>query len=65
MWTILRLGIWFGLATVTSPVLARTILHRRDTAVSANEWDSVLQGENGAECSDLAVIFARGTFDKG
>lgn len=25
----------------------------------------MLEGEDSAECSDLAVIFARGTFDKG
>ncbi|KAI1767194.1 carbohydrate esterase family 5 protein [Hypoxylon sp. FL1150] len=65
MWAILGRVAFFGFAAVTSPVLARTILHRRDSAVSANDWNSILEGQNGAECSDLAVIFARGTFDKG
>ncbi|KAI1773843.1 carbohydrate esterase family 5 protein [Hypoxylon cercidicola] len=70
MWAILRPVVLFGLATflpiaLTSPVLTRTVSNRRDSAVSGNEWNPVLEDENGAECSDLAVIFARGTFDKG
>ncbi|KAI1643201.1 carbohydrate esterase family 5 protein [Daldinia loculata] len=48
-----------------SPVLAAAVIGYRDTAVSANEWDPVLQETEGAQCADLAVIFARGTFDKG
>ncbi|XXH01012.1 hypothetical protein Hte_007363 [Hypoxylon texense] len=70
MWAILRRAVLFGLATflsaaLTSPVLARTIPNRRDAAVSANDWDLVLEGKDNGQCSDLAVIFARGTFDKG
>lgn len=48
-----------------SPVLAAAVIGYRDTAVSASEWDPVLQETEGAQCADLAVIFARGTFDKG
>ncbi|KAI8965485.1 carbohydrate esterase family 5 protein [Daldinia sp. FL1419] len=49
----------------TSPVLAAAVTSRRDTAVSVNDWDLVLQGAEGARCADLAVMFARGTFDRG
>lgn len=31
----------------------------------ADEWASILNGEEGAPEPDLAVIFARGTFDSG
>ncbi|KAI1463490.1 carbohydrate esterase family 5 protein [Daldinia caldariorum] len=48
-----------------SPVSAAAVKGYRDTAVSVNEWDPVLRGIEDAECADLAVIFARGTFDKG
>ncbi|KAI0098496.1 carbohydrate esterase family 5 protein [Daldinia grandis] len=58
------LSVSLYLASV-SPVLAAAVIGYRGTAVSANEWDSVLQGTEGAQCADLAVIFARGTFDKG
>ncbi|KAK6952565.1 hypothetical protein Daesc_004855 [Daldinia eschscholtzii] len=49
----------------TLPVSAAAVISRRDSAVSVNEWDPVLQGIEDAQCADLAVIFARGTFDKG
>ncbi|KAI1385132.1 carbohydrate esterase family 5 protein [Hypoxylon trugodes] len=51
--------------SLTTPASAAAIINRRDTAVSANDWDSVLKGDQGAGCADLAVIFARGTFDQG
>ncbi|KAI5859983.1 carbohydrate esterase family 5 protein [Durotheca rogersii] len=50
---------------LASPILATAIINRQDAAVSANDWDPILIGEKNAQCSDLAVIFARGTFDKG
>lgn len=31
----------------------------------ADEWAKILNGEDGAPDPDLAVIFARGTFDSG
>ncbi|KAI1371569.1 carbohydrate esterase family 5 protein [Hypoxylon crocopeplum] len=55
----------FFCSSLTSLASAAAIINRRDAAVSANEWDSVLQGEKGATCAELAVIFARGTFDEG
>ncbi|KAI0157170.1 carbohydrate esterase family 5 protein [Hypoxylon sp. FL1284] len=70
MWSVFKGTALFSLAAflciaLTPPAQAKTISSRRDAAVSADEWKSVLGGENDAECSDLAVIFARGTFDKG
>ncbi|KAI1086912.1 carbohydrate esterase family 5 protein [Rostrohypoxylon terebratum] len=63
-------AILSGLATsfyfsTISPASAAAIIHSRDPASSANDWDPVLDGDSGAECADLAVIFARGTFDEG
>ncbi|KAI0880914.1 carbohydrate esterase family 5 protein [Annulohypoxylon maeteangense] len=50
--------------SLISPASA-AIIQSRDPAVSANDWDPVLNGDSGAGCADLAVIFARGTFDDG
>ncbi|KAI2464827.1 carbohydrate esterase family 5 protein [Annulohypoxylon bovei var. microspora] len=65
-----RCAVLSGLATsiylsLVSPVSAVAIIHSRDSAVSVDDWDPVLNGVQGAECADLAVIFARGTFDEG
>ncbi|KAI0378515.1 carbohydrate esterase family 5 protein [Hypomontagnella monticulosa] len=57
--------VTFLLLGLATPVSAAAVRNRRDAAVSANDWDAVLQGNRGAECADLAVIFARGTFDQG
>ncbi|KAI1458581.1 carbohydrate esterase family 5 protein [Annulohypoxylon moriforme] len=70
MSAIPRCAVLSGLATslylsLVSPASAAAIIHSRDPAVSANDWDPVLKGDSGAECADLAVIFARGTFDDG
>ena len=45
-----------------SALAAASPLTRRDDS-SANDWDPILNGDAGAQCADLAVIFARGTFD--
>lgn len=45
------------------PVSATVTLFPRDERTSAHDWDPVLQGASNAQCADLAVIFARGTFD--
>ncbi|KAI1411630.1 hypothetical protein F5Y13DRAFT_191245 [Hypoxylon sp. FL1857] len=50
---------------VASPASAAATLNRRNPAVSANDWDPILKGDKNAKCADLAVIFARGTFDQG
>ncbi|KAI1327279.1 alpha/beta-hydrolase [Xylariaceae sp. FL0255] len=42
-----------------------TPLFQRDTTDTATDWDGILNGDSGATCSDLAIIFARGTFDSG
>ncbi|KAI0836253.1 carbohydrate esterase family 5 protein [Hypoxylon sp. FL0890] len=68
--TISKQAILSGLATflclsMVSPVSAAPTLNRRDAAVSANDWDPMLKGDKSAKCADLAVIFARGTFDQG
>ncbi|KAI2627623.1 carbohydrate esterase family 5 protein [Hypoxylon sp. NC1633] len=70
MYTIIRPAALSSLAALfylsaTSPASAATIVNRRDAAVSANDWDSVLKGSAEVGCADLAVIFARGTFDQG
>ncbi|KAI1098460.1 carbohydrate esterase family 5 protein [Jackrogersella minutella] len=70
MSSIPRYAVLSGIATslctyLVSPVSAAATVHGRDPAASANDWDPVLNGDQGADCADLAVIFARGTFDQG
>ncbi|OTA65734.1 carbohydrate esterase family 5 protein [Hypoxylon sp. EC38] len=57
--------VTFLYLSVALPVSAAATLNRRDAAVSANDWDPILKGDKSAKCADLAVIFARGTFDQG
>ncbi|KAI5925858.1 cutinase-domain-containing protein [Camillea tinctor] len=57
------LAILSSLPQATS--VANKAISRREVTVSANEWDDILKGKEGAQCAELAVIFARGTFDTG
>ncbi|KAI0117997.1 carbohydrate esterase family 5 protein [Hypoxylon sp. NC0597] len=63
--TVLSGLVTFLYLSAAPPVSAAAILNRRDAAVSANDWDPILKGDKSAKCADLAVIFARGTFDQG
>ncbi|KAL7627956.1 hypothetical protein AAE478_002152 [Parahypoxylon ruwenzoriense] len=71
MYAALRCAVLSSFATflyhslLAPPVLGAAIASHRDAAVSANDWDPILNGDENAQCGDLAVIFARGTFDKG
>ncbi|KAI1135548.1 carbohydrate esterase family 5 protein [Hypoxylon sp. FL0543] len=55
----------FSCLSLMLPVSTAATLNRRNPAVSANDWDPILKGDKSAKCADLAVIFARGTFDQG
>ncbi|KAH9902224.1 carbohydrate esterase family 5 protein [Xylariomycetidae sp. FL2044] len=57
----------YGLALLLSwtPAVAVTTREARcGPANNADDWLPILDGVAGAECPDLAVIFARGTFDE-
>lgn len=51
------------LAAVASFATAQPLLSTRDSN-TISEWGNALAGDKSA-CADLAVIFARGTFDPG
>lgn len=38
---------------------------RQESSDTSDGWGPVLNGDEGASCAELAVIFARGTFDSG
>lgn len=52
-------------AAVVSSVVSGMPLTDSESSDVENGWLPILGSKAGAECSDLAVIFARGTFDSG
>ncbi|KAI0157412.1 alpha/beta-hydrolase [Xylariaceae sp. FL1272] len=55
----------FAAAGLTALLVNASPVVQRAEADWASDWDSILNGDSGATCSDLAIIFARGTFDSG
>lgn len=53
------------IALASSLAAAQPLTARQSASDTENGWSGILNGEEGATCSDLAVIFARGTFDSG
>lgn len=52
--------------TLASTVATAQPLSTRQIGSDTEDgWSPIVNGEEGATCSDLAVIFARGTFDPG
>ncbi|KAH8900817.1 alpha/beta-hydrolase [Thozetella sp. PMI_491] len=58
----LAISTALGLASLAS---ASVVPRQGSVGDTANDWDGILAGASGAKCADLAVIFARGTFDSG
>lgn len=55
-----------AIASLASPLAnASPLAIRQSSSDTENGWSGILNGDSGASCADLAVIFARGTFDSG
>jgi hypothetical protein len=57
-----------GLGLLSTIVQGHPVEVRQDDDVSissysSSDWEPILNSEEGASCAELAVIFARGTFD--
>ncbi|KAI1504920.1 cutinase-domain-containing protein [Biscogniauxia marginata] len=62
-WSTALSGLAIFSSLVQTTPGTKEVIFRRGATASANEWDPILVAEEGAKCADLAVIFARGTFD--
>lgn len=56
----------FGAAAAFTGLASSTPIQKRQDDISdASDWNPILNGDDDASCADVAVIFARGTFDPG